>query len=338
MSAEDALVSVLIPNFNHGEYLGHAIESAIRQSYRNIEIIVSDNASTDNSVEVIRNIQKGEQRIRLLENEKNLGPILNWKRCLDAANGKYVKFLFSDDYMESDFLEVAMPFLQNEEVGYFFSKIREFGDADITTYNLGRSGLFPVSRHRDGLLLYNGFYPVSPGCALFRTIDVRKNFTVGIPNRRGIDFCQNGYGTDALLFLNIGWEYKYFAYSNRPLAKFRGHKKSITYNMNFIEKDRSRHLLLYFVAKAHFVARNVKDAGYVMKFNSMLKVMLMAYPKNSLQLKKVADFYHDQIDTRVSPVYMLFLLVRITRNKMAESIRIAWARRRNNPKTVEAKA
>jgi alpha-1,3-rhamnosyltransferase len=92
------LVSVIVLNYNYSEFLEQAILSAINQSYSNLEIIVIDNASTDNSVEILDKYQKHIFAIRLSKNEgqsaaRNLG--------IMAANGQFVAFLDADDFWES---------------------------------------------------------------------------------------------------------------------------------------------------------------------------------------------------------------------------------------------
>ena len=73
MSNEKKLVSIFIPNYNNGKYLNECISSAINQSYENIEIIVSDDCSTDNSVAIISSLFKG--KVKLNVNKRNLGSI-----------------------------------------------------------------------------------------------------------------------------------------------------------------------------------------------------------------------------------------------------------------------
>lgn len=91
-------ISVCIPNYNYGRYLPQAIESVLAQDYDGFELLIADDSSSDDSVEVIRAYAARDSRIRLLINERNIGMVANWNLCLREARGEYVKFLFADDY------------------------------------------------------------------------------------------------------------------------------------------------------------------------------------------------------------------------------------------------
>jgi glycosyltransferase involved in cell wall biosynthesis len=92
-----ALVSVCIPAYNYGAFLRDAIGSACEQTYRNIEIIVADNCSTDGTPRIVHSLAEADARIRYHRNERNLGMQGNFNRCLELSRGEYVKFLCADD-------------------------------------------------------------------------------------------------------------------------------------------------------------------------------------------------------------------------------------------------
>ncbi len=97
------LVSICIPCFNAGETIKETIQSLINQTYSDFEIIVSDNHSTDNTIEIIRSFH--DERIKIYENESNLGVIQNYHLALSRATGKYVKLLCADDTITPDCIE-----------------------------------------------------------------------------------------------------------------------------------------------------------------------------------------------------------------------------------------
>ena len=114
----DPKVSILIPTFNRAGYLRQAIESALRQDYSNLEVIVSDNASTDDTREVVSKFS-ADPHLRYHRNNVNLGMIGNWRQAVrDLATGDWFLLLSDDDYLIDDaYISKAM-------------KIAE-GDADI---------------------------------------------------------------------------------------------------------------------------------------------------------------------------------------------------------------
>jgi ADP-heptose:LPS heptosyltransferase/glycosyltransferase involved in cell wall biosynthesis len=101
MTSPSPKVSVLVPTFNYARYLPETIESVLAQDFTDIEIIVSDDASTDNSAAVIRHYAARDPRIRFQLHPANLGMVANWNWCLQQARGDYVKYLFGDDCLAS---------------------------------------------------------------------------------------------------------------------------------------------------------------------------------------------------------------------------------------------
>jgi len=96
---ENPKVSIIIPTYNRANYLAQAIESALAQDYHNLEVIVSDNASTDNTQEIVKRYMR-DTRFKYFRNEKNLGVAGNWRRALyDYASGEWAMILSDDDYL-----------------------------------------------------------------------------------------------------------------------------------------------------------------------------------------------------------------------------------------------
>lgn len=89
--------SICIPNFNYSKYLKLTIESVLQQSFQDFEIIVSDNASTDDSVAMVKSFN--DSRILIVENSINLGFTPNLDKCTEIARGRYMILLSSDDIM-----------------------------------------------------------------------------------------------------------------------------------------------------------------------------------------------------------------------------------------------
>jgi glycosyltransferase involved in cell wall biosynthesis len=89
--------SVCIPNYNNGRFLRAALESVLAQTFRDFEIVVSDNASTDDSVAVVESVES--DRIRLVRNPQNLGISANFDRAVEASTGRHVLVLSADDLM-----------------------------------------------------------------------------------------------------------------------------------------------------------------------------------------------------------------------------------------------
>ncbi len=99
---ETPLVSICIPTFNGEKFLKSCLDSAIGQTYKNIEIIINDDNSSDKTYEIAKGYADRDSRIKLYCNEKNLGLVGNWNKCIELSKGSWVKFLFQDDYFSKD--------------------------------------------------------------------------------------------------------------------------------------------------------------------------------------------------------------------------------------------
>jgi len=97
--------SIGIPTFNRARWLKNAIDCALAQTYQDIEVLVSDNASTDNTPEVVKEYGS---RVRYIRNETNIGPSANFRQLADLATGEYFSWLQDDDCIFNHFVERAV--------------------------------------------------------------------------------------------------------------------------------------------------------------------------------------------------------------------------------------
>ena len=97
-------VSVCIPTYNRARYLREAIESALGQTFADFELVVVDNCSTDETPEVAGAYAARDARVRYVRNERNLGLVGNFNRCVEVARGEYVALLHDDDVYLPDML------------------------------------------------------------------------------------------------------------------------------------------------------------------------------------------------------------------------------------------
>jgi glycosyltransferase involved in cell wall biosynthesis len=106
----DPLVTIAIPTFNRASWLKDCVFSTLSQTYQCFEVVVSDNASTDETQEVLR--QFNDRRLRVVRQKDNIGLLPNWNACLAEAKGEYIVFVPDDDrippWMVARFVEVAM--------------------------------------------------------------------------------------------------------------------------------------------------------------------------------------------------------------------------------------
>ena len=104
-------VSVILPNYNHAHYLPQCLNAMLDQSVKPTEIIVIDDASTDNSIEVISDFVRRDPVVKLIQNEKNIGNMPSNFKGLEQATCDYLLLAAADDYLLPGFFEKSLKLL-----------------------------------------------------------------------------------------------------------------------------------------------------------------------------------------------------------------------------------
>ena len=121
------LVSVVVPCFNGERFLARTIESVLSQTYRELEIIVVDDRSTDGSVALVRRYAERDERVRLIERDRNAGaPAAPRNTGVRAARGNWIAFLDADDVWHPEKLDIQMKILAQTGADLCSTRIRDF--------------------------------------------------------------------------------------------------------------------------------------------------------------------------------------------------------------------
>lgn len=117
-------VSVIVPNYNHAQFLKQRLDSIFTQTFQDFEVILLDDASTDKSIEILTEYAQNKKVSHFIINKKNSGsPFKQWKKGIDLAKGDYIWIAESDDWAELNFLEIACSSLEyNHELGLFYTQ------------------------------------------------------------------------------------------------------------------------------------------------------------------------------------------------------------------------
>lgn len=105
------LVSVIMPSYNSSKYIRNSINSVLQQTYKDLELIIVDDCSTDDTVDVIKSYD--DDRIRFFQNKKNSGAAFSRNKALKEAKGKWIAFLDSDDIWVNEKLEKQIKFMND---------------------------------------------------------------------------------------------------------------------------------------------------------------------------------------------------------------------------------
>ncbi len=124
------LVSIITPLYNSEEFISETIDSVLNQSYENWEMIIVDDCSSDNCVNIVKEYCEKDARIKLFENKSNSGAAVSRNTAIEMAQGRFIAFLDSDDVWLCNKLEVQIAYMLKNELDFTFSsynKISELG-------------------------------------------------------------------------------------------------------------------------------------------------------------------------------------------------------------------
>lgn len=210
------LVSVMLPVYNGSRYLSAAIESLLCQTYKNIEILISDNCSTDSTQSIVERFMLQDQRIKFSRNETNLGTIANHNRCMAMASGEYIELFGHDDILNPNCIELLVNCLEANPGTAFATSATDFIDENgaVTATNrpYENSGIYSGDGFiRDCLKTFSDPI-VSP--VLFRSKFKDRGFSSAFVVASDLDF----------------WFYMMkkgdLGYVNEVLMKYRKHQSS----------------------------------------------------------------------------------------------------------------
>lgn len=243
------LVSIIIPTYNREKIIHETLDCALLQDYQNIEIIIVDNCSTDRTFDILKEYQAKHSKIKIYQNAENLGPVRNWEVAISYVTGKYIKILWSDDKISPDFISRCVGILEsNNDVGFVYTKTEIFfHDHEEIVYRFGDSGKYSSKDFIRNQFTEIKSVPVSPGCAFFRSDDVKESLIISIDNPKKLDFSRYGAGNDLLIFLLIANKYDSFYFIDDVCAFFRAHNESFS-----IANDLSE----YYTYSKHYFAQN----------------------------------------------------------------------------------
>lgn len=211
-------VSVIIPCYKHARFVRQAAESILRQTFKDLELIVVDDNSKDGSVEVLRELEKADSRLRLVVHDRNLGASRSRNDGLRMAQGEFVGFCDADDLWKPDKLERQIKGLAaNPECDVAYC------DAEITDQN----------GHLTGELFSDQFrLPPSPSGDLFEVLCARNfiNMTTVLLRRNSLG--DKLFFDESVKWVEDWWQWirlarnHKFLYEPAALAIYRVHPRS----------------------------------------------------------------------------------------------------------------
>lgn len=180
-------LTVAIPSYNSEKTIMHCIESCrnLKLNENEFEILVVDNCSTDNSLKIIEKLKNKFKNLKLIKNDKNIGRIQNWNKCLEYASGKYLIFLFTNDeiYEKNNIAKILHIFDKNEEISIAISpRIIKEGKKETIRMQFSSVLLICPSTLLIKKLIERSSFPIGLLSIVFRVEDIRKRGTIFPPD------------------------------------------------------------------------------------------------------------------------------------------------------------
>jgi cellulose synthase/poly-beta-1,6-N-acetylglucosamine synthase-like glycosyltransferase len=224
-------VSVVMPCCNHGSYLSEAIESVLSQSYREVELIVVDDFSRDDSAEILREWQSRDPRVIAIYSQENQGPSESRNKAIDIASGHFVGFCDADDIWNADKLEMQIAALSAEpNVGVVYSNAAIIDSAGKPTGE-DFASTFGIRARKQSGYLFGELCRASFICA--SSVVVRRNCL----EAAGRFDKQLRYLQDWTCWLRISRKHT-FMYIPELLLGYRVHDRSTSLDSRGYETDR----------------------------------------------------------------------------------------------------
>lgn len=133
------LVNICIPTYNHAQVIGDALRSAMTQSYDNLEILVLDNHSEDDTEQAVAKISAADPRVHYLRQPENVGIARNFSACVSLAHGQYVKLLCADDVLEPGCIEAMVRVMESHPEVALVGCARRVTDAHLKPQRVARA-------------------------------------------------------------------------------------------------------------------------------------------------------------------------------------------------------
>ena len=315
-------VSVIMRTYNRGYCIGEALESVIRQTYRNFEIVIVDDGSTDNTREIVSCFQ--DEKILYIRHDHNRGVSVAGNTGIKAATGEAIAHLDSDDVWKPEVLSSLVDFLnRHPEAGAVFCGVRIIRDAKPPTSIASMMNAFPkllashsqshsediVFSSREMYLCLLEEVPIKPSAALIRRSVLDH---VGGYNKSLVS------GEDWELYLRISKFYR-FGYINRELTTMRVLSDSTL--SKFLEQDKICLQQLAIMEKKTLqwdreamqvvncgISRHCKDLGWI-------------YLQSGRQMKAFSTYLRGFVETRQTLFLIRAVLVLVPlsfRNKVRD--------------------
>lgn len=217
---DNIMISIAMTTFNGEKFLKEQIDSILTQSISSFELIIVDDCSTDSTIEILREYEIIDSRIRLVENETNLGFIKNFEKAVSLCNGEYIAFSDQDDIWTKDHLKILLDEIEDNLLvcanSQLFSSNKDY--KSLQMFETLTLDFIPSDKDMFFYLLFNNFIQGSATLITRKLLDYVPTF----PENDG--------------FYHDHWLGIYAAYNgsvkyvNKSILLYRQHESNVTTN------------------------------------------------------------------------------------------------------------
>lgn len=224
-----AKVSIILTSYNYEKYIKEAINSVLNQTVNDWELIIIDDYSTDNSIDIIIEFANLDNRIQVIRNCENLGLKDSIKTALLAVTGEWIAFLESDDVWKKDYLEKKLAIAnQYPDVGFIYNNVKFFDSQAQIAEKKYSSIINQNNKRKSPQNMFYNFGYNNPVLTM-SSVMVKKQFLENIDFNTPIDKLLDWY-----LYIQIAQKTEFY-YINDELTLWRQHEKSYISKNNKIK-------------------------------------------------------------------------------------------------------
>ena len=214
MNSKQTLVSIAMCTYNGERFIKEQLDSILTQSHKHIELIITDDGSTDKTIDIIEKYQKADKRIKLYKNKKNLGFIKNFEKAISLCDGAYIALADQDDIWKSEKLKTFLYEIKDNLLIYSDAELIDKNSKELNKTLLGKKNL----------IINNNQAFIFDNCVSGNTLMFSKKLKEYIlPIPKDITFHDTWI---AFIASTIGS----ITYTSKPMIYYRRYREQITHN------------------------------------------------------------------------------------------------------------